>query len=92
MVREVEVDGDLPFAMLAKDIRRRVFLHPGTLLDKMVEQLERQRKRIETWLVREGYFDSTVRIRTKVIGGMEPNLGVRLSIRVVRALAGSLEA
>ncbi len=78
MVREVEIDGSLPFIILSEDVRRRMFLHPGTLLKDEVRALDLQRRRLEEYFVREGYFGTEVEIRTEMTDGAEPNQGVRI--------------
>ncbi len=84
IVYEVGFGGEVPAAVLAEDLRRRVFLRPGTLLgEDERESLERQRRRLEDFLRREGYFGSVVRIRPTVTDRARPNEGVRLDAQVL---------
>jgi outer membrane protein assembly factor BamA len=83
IVHWVAFEGEIPKAVLAEDLRRRVFLRPGTLLlEEERESLERQRRRLEDFLRREGYFGSVVRIRPVETEGARPNQGVRLDAEV----------
>ncbi len=91
IVQGVAFGGDVPAAVLREDLRRRVFLRPGTLLgpDER-EVLERQRRRLEGFLRREGYFGAVVRIRPEDVGDVPPNQGVRLDAEVMRGRAVTL--
>ncbi len=82
MVRSVAIEGEIPFTLLKDDLKRRIFLRPGTVLEEEAEVLARQRKRLEDYLRRKGYFGSTVRIRAERTDGAEPNAGVRLVAKV----------
>lgn len=81
MVKEVELDGDIPFALIEADLERRVFLRPGALV-RGEDDLSRQRERLQQYLEDEGYFGSTVRIEPSLVSGAEPNQGVRLDVRI----------
>jgi outer membrane protein assembly factor BamA len=67
VVRRVRFDG-LPAALLESELERRVFLRPGEPLRDRGKDTEsrvtRQRKRIEDYLEREGYYGAKVDIRT----------------------------
>ncbi len=83
IVYDVTFGGEIPAAVLAEDMRRRVFLRPGTLLgEEERESIERQRRRLEDFLRREGYFGSVVRIRPEVRSGAQPNEAVCLAAEV----------
>lgn len=78
MVYDVDIEGHVPFGILKDDLRRRVYLRPGTLLTKEKESIARQRKRLEDYLRREGYFGSVVRMSTEPVHKAQPNYGLRL--------------
>ncbi len=90
IVREVEIEGDLPMGLLRADLRRRLYLRPGVLLDTGEEQLREQGERLQAFLSAEGYFSSLVSLVTQAIGGAAPNLGVRVVVQVVVGGTGSL--
>jgi outer membrane protein assembly complex protein YaeT len=62
VVADVEVDGDLPWLLLEDDLRRQVFLRPGTLLGDERRTLDKQAERIVAFLERDGYFGSTAKV------------------------------
>ncbi|RMG14226.1 MAG: hypothetical protein D6729_13995 [Deltaproteobacteria bacterium] len=82
MVRTVEIGGQIPFTVLEDDLQRRIFLRPGSILENEQETLARQRKRLEAYMRRQGFFGTTVRMGTERVGGAEPNEGVRLRAEV----------
>ncbi len=78
MVYDVDITGDVPFSILKDDLRRRIFLRPGSLLTDEAATLARQRKRLEDYLRRQGYFGSVVHLAALDVDEAEPNQGVRL--------------
>ena len=78
MVYDVDITGDIPFSILKDDLRRRIFLRPGSLLTDEATTLARQRKRLEDYLRRQGYFGSVVQLAAIDVDEAEPNQGVRL--------------
>lgn len=74
MVREVEIDGDLPFVMLEEDLRRQIFLRPGVVIREEDGTITKQEDRLRNYLQRHGFFDSDVRIQLKEgSSGAQPN-------------------
>lgn len=74
MVRDVEVEGSLPFVMLEEDIRRQIFLRPGVVIREDEGTITKQEDRLRNYLERHGFFDSDVRIDLKEgSSGAQPN-------------------
>ena len=69
------LSGEVPFALLRENIRRRVFLRPGVVLQDDTTTLDLQTRRLGDYLIDEGYFDSRVDMRARRVTGAEPNLG-----------------
>lgn len=71
ITRNVFIKGNWP--LFESDIMRRVILRPGTPLptdlNARKELFELQRRRIEDYLHREGYFDSVIKIKIKEYPG-----------------------
>ncbi|HET6345970.1 MAG TPA: POTRA domain-containing protein, partial [Myxococcota bacterium] len=82
IVRSFSFAGHVPFALLQEDLRRRVFLRPGTLVPNLDEALTRQAERLRAYLQGEGYFDAKVEIAPQAVVGAEPNRGLHLLITV----------
>ncbi len=78
IVVDVRFSGKLPLPILQADLRRRVFLRAGTLLDDETAQVAQQEKRLVDYLTGEGYFGSRVRIAVLPQGDVSPNRGVAL--------------
>jgi outer membrane protein assembly factor BamA/autotransporter translocation and assembly factor TamB len=66
-IRAVFVEG-LPPTLLETDLRKRLFLRPGEALLKQGvggrDRVSRQRKRVEQYLEREGFYGAKVEVRT----------------------------
>jgi outer membrane protein assembly factor BamA len=82
IVRSFSFAGQVPFALLQEDLRRRVFLRPGTLVPDLDDALARQSERLRAYLQGEGYFDAEVEVAPHPVGGAEPNRGLHLVITV----------
>jgi outer membrane protein insertion porin family len=83
IVREVSVEGDVPFVLLKEDVRRQIFLRPGKILPHEKKQLDDQAERIQTFLERQGYFGSKVTIVPEHLdGGAEPNEALKLRAQI----------
>ncbi|MCK6551768.1 BamA/TamA family outer membrane protein [Myxococcota bacterium] len=91
MIESVEVGGDLPFALIAEDVRRQLFLRPGTVLDALsstptpaVDALvSEQERRLVGFLAQSGYFGSTATISlTPIRAGGEPMLAMRVDAEI----------
>lgn len=82
MVYSNSVSGDLPFAILKSDVKQRLYLRPGALLDDQNENLDKQSQRVRDYLQDAGYFDSEVDLVTTPEDGAEPNAGVHVDARV----------
>lgn len=78
MVYSNSVTGDLPFAILKSDVKQRLYLRPGALLDDQNENLDKQSQRVRDYLQDAGYFDSDVEFVTEPEDGAEPNAGVHV--------------
>jgi outer membrane protein assembly factor BamA len=79
IVADVSIDGDIPFALTREEVRRQVFLRPGRVLTHERSMLEDQRTRLESFMERSGYFNSTVEMRPEEMpGSSPPNLGIKL--------------
>ena len=76
LVRDYDIQGSLPFALLKQDLQRRMFLRPGTILSDAPTDLRRQAQRLEEFLQDEGYFESHVEVSTTPARGAEPGHGV----------------
>lgn len=81
IVKDFDIGGTIPFALLKEDLRRRMFLRPGTLVPEIDEALARQQQRLREYLEQEGYFASQVDVHAELTSGAEPGQG--LSIKVV---------
>jgi len=88
IVRGVSISGHLPFWVLEEDVRRRVFLRPGTLLGEGSASLSVQARRLREFFEDDGYFDTQVGTQTREVPGAEPNRGVEVKamIRAGKAL------
>lgn len=85
MVRSVKITGHVPFPLLRNDIERRLFLRPGTLLsavDADDDPIQRQKERLQAYLVNEGFFDTTVTIQHTPVTGAEPNQGIAIEVHL----------
>ncbi|MDF1565399.1 MAG: POTRA domain-containing protein [Deltaproteobacteria bacterium] len=82
IVYRVKIAGKIPFAVLVEDLRRRIFLRPGTVVKELEDTLERQRLRLESYLEKEGFFGSKVLLTTRRVPGAEPAKGLELEVRV----------
>lgn len=82
MVASSEVNGALPFVLLRGDLERRVFLQPGVLVPDARAAFRTQAERLETYLNREGYFDSQVQVRSSTTTGAEPNVSRAIDVDV----------
>lgn len=80
MVSSYQLHGHIPIALLASDLRQRVFLRPGSILRHPNEDMEKQRNRLQSYLQSEGYLDARVHITAVVVDGVEPNAGLHLAI------------
>lgn len=90
LVESVQITGGLPFALLEIDLRRRIFLRPGTVLPDLDASLQRQAERLTTYLEREGYFGSKVQVRAerREAGGLGD--AHRLLVKIETGWSGSL--
>jgi outer membrane protein insertion porin family len=92
LVREVDIDGDLPFVLLEEDIRRQIFLRPGVVLREDEDPIERQEKRVKNFLARNGFFESKVKVTTtEGAGGAEPNEALALLADVDHGVTVTVE-
>lgn len=82
IVRGVSISGHLPFWVLEEDVRRRIFLRPGTLLGEGSASLSVQARRLREYFEDEGYFDTQVGTQTREVPGAEPNRGVEVKAMV----------
>ncbi len=82
MVATSEVNGSLPFVLLRSDLDRRVFLQPGVLVPDARTAFRTQAERLETYLNREGYFDSKVHVSSSTTTGAEPNISRAIEVDV----------
>lgn len=83
MVRDFEVSGRLPFVILEDDLRRQVFLRPGTTLDDWPGAAKRQERRLTEHLGQEGFFGSRVELSARPASqDAPPNAGVSVEARV----------
>ncbi len=82
MVYSNAVSGDLPWSILRSDVKQRLYLRPGALLDGDNESLDRQAQRLHDYLQEAGYFDSDVTLELSPHRGAEPNAGVHVEARV----------
>jgi outer membrane protein insertion porin family len=82
IVRSVGLSGHVPFLLLAEDVRRRIFLRSGALLDEHTPVLERQARRLEDYFTSEGYFASHVNVESGDVPGAEPNQGVHITAEI----------
>jgi outer membrane protein assembly factor BamA len=66
-IRRVSVEG-LPLQLLETDLKKRIFLRPGEILDQKDaagrDRVTRQRVRIEEYLARLGYYGASVEVLT----------------------------
>lgn len=92
LVRDVDIDGDLPFVLLEEDIRRQIFLRPGVVLREDEDPIDRQEKRVKNFLSRNGFFESKVVVTTKEgAGGAQPNEAVALRAVVDHGVTVTVE-
>lgn len=83
IVRDVTVEGPLPFVLLRSELRRQVALHPGSLLPHPGPELQQEAQRLAAQLEAQGFFGSRVEIAQRVQDGEgEPNVAMRLEVRV----------
>lgn len=82
MVASAEIRGFLPLALLREDVRRRLFLRPGTLLHTLPQTLTEQEMRLRKFLVSTGYLDAKVHIDTHPVPAGFPNQGLALDVHV----------
>ncbi|MEW5850273.1 MAG: POTRA domain-containing protein [Myxococcota bacterium] len=72
VIAETRIEG-LPVLMLEGELQKRIFLRPGERLDsqdpRTADRVERQRKRVEEWLEKQGRFGSKVVILTPNVEG-----------------------
>jgi outer membrane protein assembly factor BamA len=80
MVKTYRLRGHVPFTLLQEDLRRRVFLRPGTVVLDPEAEIKKQQNRLAAYLVSEGYFEARVTISPTVVDGVEPNEGLHLDI------------
>jgi outer membrane protein assembly factor BamA len=77
------VNRGLPLNILEQELRKRIFLRPGELIDDTEREgrtkVARQRKRVEEFLESMGYFGAKVDIRTQPVG-MRNEVDVMVSI------------
>lgn len=82
IVRDVSIDGSLPFVLLKEDIQRQVTLRPGVVLPER-KAIDAQTKRIEKYMSRQGFFDSKVEmVEEPLPDGAEPNQAIRMRAKV----------
>lgn len=66
-IRSVRIEG-LPMQLLETDLRKRIFLRPGEVLDRADasgrDRVSRQRERIEEYLERQGFYGARVDVLT----------------------------
>jgi outer membrane protein assembly complex protein YaeT len=83
MVRDIRVEGNIPFVLLKEDVERQVYLRSGKLLPNMQTQLESQAKRVENYFERQGFFGSKAQLTPEELSsGAEPNRAIRLRTHV----------
>ena len=82
MVASAEIRGDLPLVLLREDVRRRLFLRPGTLLHTLPQTLDEQETRLQKFLVNNGYLDAQVHIASHPVPAGFPNQGLALQVNV----------
>ncbi len=80
LIREISIEGRLPVGLLREEIRRRLFVEPGSLIIDEPAMLSTQRERLLLFLERKGYFESSVDLSAVAVGSAEPNLGVELVV------------
>lgn len=91
IIRDITVEGHLPFVLLKDDIRRQLFLRSGKILPESPEPLDEQANRIEHFLERQGFFGSSAAVRPHELpDGAEPNRAIRLEARVKVGDSGEL--
>ena len=82
MVANAEIRGHLPLVLLREDVRRRLFLRPGTLLHTLPQTLADQQTRLRKFLVSAGYLDAKIHIDTHPVPAGFPNQGLALDVHV----------
>src|SRR5262249_35252084 len=88
IVRDVTVEGDVPFVLLKEDINRQLYLKSGKVLSHEDSQLDAQARRVETYFERQGYFGTKVEVLPEALSsGAEPNRAVRLHTKVRSGVA-----
>jgi outer membrane protein assembly factor BamA len=82
-IRNVSVEG-LPLQLLETDLRKRIFLRPGEILDQKDaagrDRVTRQRVRIEEYLSRLGYYGARVEVLTPPVS-KEADVDVTIRIQ-----------
>lgn len=82
IIADVSIVGELPWPLLKSDVRRRVFLRTGSILESPDEQLAEQKQRLRDYFTRLGYFQTQVALELAPTKGSAPNQGVHLYVRV----------
>ncbi len=82
MVYSNAVSGNLPWSILRSDVKQRLYLRPGALLDAQNESLDRQAQRVHDYLQDAGYFETDVDLEVTPQDGAEPNAGVHVEARL----------
>jgi hypothetical protein len=71
VVRALRVEG-LPAAILESDLRKRILVRPGESIDERDatgrRRLPRERRRVQEFLEREGYYGAEVKTLTPLVG------------------------
>ncbi len=84
MVHSTSVSGNLPWSILRVDVKQRLYLKPGALLDPEHHGLDRQQQRVHDYLQAAGYFDADIRVDVTPESGAEPNFGVHVNADISR--------
>jgi outer membrane protein assembly factor BamA len=90
MVHSYSLHGHVPLTLLQEDLRRRVFMRPGTIVHDVAAETRKQQERLQAYLVAEGYFAAQVSIQTHTTDGVEPNAGLHLAITTMPGSASTV--
>lgn len=83
IVRSFSLKGHWPIALFADDLRRRVYLRPGTFITDIDATLQQQEARLRSYLQEEGYYDAAVSIVAHPARSRAPQRALHLDIHVL---------